>query len=300
MMMGSMASTSLTLAVILLCSCISVAFDSTDPLQAAFGTTQSLPSVSVLVPKNMSHIHLDPTTGLVAAKIEIRNFQIPADGDVCILFYGQKKCGEGRPLPPGVFSNGVLSVNLRVPLLDFDAGWHQLDVQLVGTLGEQVATGTIDINIIPPHVEALRQVRHDKVRVWDPWAVRTWSPTRAAGRPLPIIPIFYFLYNDAHLKIKFMNSQMATAGGHHMRRDGKEQPPYTPMHVSVPWDSSKGRRMLAGSAISINETLFLFYSAGEPWPLPRGESGILLASSPYVPGLSGPPARFEEVNIHGV
>lgn len=58
------------------------------------------PTIKVVLPVSMGSVRIG-LDGVIPAKIRISNFRIPADGDVCVLFYGKQKCAEGRPLPPG-------------------------------------------------------------------------------------------------------------------------------------------------------------------------------------------------------
>jgi hypothetical protein len=67
---------------------------------------RSLPTVHVVEPVGMSSVYLG-VDGVIPMKIRIRNFRIPSDGDVCVLFYGKKKCAEGRPLPPGERASAI-------------------------------------------------------------------------------------------------------------------------------------------------------------------------------------------------
>ena len=56
--------------------------------------------VEVMEPSSMSSVYIG-LDGVIPARIRISNFRIPDDGDVCVLFYGKRKCTVGRPLPPG-------------------------------------------------------------------------------------------------------------------------------------------------------------------------------------------------------
>ena len=175
-----------------------------------------------------------------------------------------------------MFSDGVLVVNLRVPVADFDAGWHQIDCTLLSRQGVELAQSVADINIVPPRLAQLTADAPHRVRAWDPWVVRLWRGDQPRGAPLALSPHYYFLYNDATLHVKFMNSQLG-AGTTATPAPGGPPVRLGPAHSSVPQDSELGRRMLAGSGVVVGSYLYHFYSTGEPWALPRGECEILLA-----------------------
>jgi len=243
---------------------------------------QGGPAVQILAPSEMSRIYMS-AEGRVHVKLLVTEFRVPADGEICVTFHGVRGCGGGAAVLPA--GDAVVNLSIKLASKLVDGGWHQLTIDLISVAGHTVATHFANVLLVPMKVEALTAVAPHQVRAWDPWLTRLW-PSSQPG-VLGLSGTYFFLYNDAHSKDKFSNSQVAAMAT-------SEYSPSSPAHVSLPNDAEQGRRLLAGSSLLVDGILYLFYSTGDPFQLPRAESSILLAAAPK-PASTAQPWAFQKV-----